>query len=62
MLSHFRNDIMHGDPNILALELTAALKGWVLLHIQGEDKLCGAFLNREASRKNWKEETFRAAA
>jgi len=62
MLAHFRNDIMHGDPIALALELLSALKGWVLLHIQGEDRQCGAFLNREAISRNWKEETFRLAA
>jgi hemerythrin len=46
----------------LALELLLVFKGWVLLHIQGEDRQCGAFLNREHSRRNWKEETLRLAA
>jgi hemerythrin-like metal-binding protein len=62
ILAHFRNDIMHCDPNALAMELLSVLKGWVLLHIQDEDSQCGAFLNREAIRRNWKEETFRLAA
>ena len=62
MLAHFRNDIMYGDPTALALELLSGLKGWTLLHIQGEDRQCGAFLNREAIRRNWKDETLRVAA
>jgi len=62
MFAHFRNDVVRGDPSILVCELASALKGWTLLHTLGEDKQCGAFLRREASRRPWKEETFQVAA
>ena len=62
MLAHFRNDTMHGDPIALALELLAALKGWVLLHIQDEDRLCGAFLNSKGICRTREEETFNVAS
>ena len=61
MLAHFRNDIMHGDPIALARELSLWSKGWVLLHIQGEDRQCGAFLNSKGVCQTREEETFNVA-
>ena len=61
VLVHFRNDIMHGDPIVLARELWLWSKGWVLLHIQGEDRQCGAFLNSKAVCQPCEEETLNVA-
>jgi hemerythrin-like metal-binding protein len=61
MLAHFRNDTMHGDPIALALELLSVLKGWALLHIQDEDRLCGAFLNSKGICQTREEETLNVA-
>jgi hemerythrin-like metal-binding protein len=61
MLAHFRNDIMYGDPIALAFELLSTLKGWVLLHIQDEDRRCGAFLNSKGICPTREEKTFNVA-
>jgi hemerythrin-like metal-binding protein len=62
MLAHFRNDTMHGDPIALALELLSALKGWILLHIQDEDRQCGVFLNSKGVCQTLEEETLNVAS
>lgn len=45
MFAKIPSDALHTDTRQLAIELAKVLKGWLLLHIQEEDKKYGAFLN-----------------
>jgi methyl-accepting chemotaxis protein/hemerythrin len=45
MMANFRKDITPTNKDERAMELLLILKGWLLLHIQGEDKKFGEFLN-----------------
>ena len=50
MFAKMPSDASHADPGQLAMELVKVLKGWLLLHIQEEDKKYGAFLNSKGIR------------
>jgi hemerythrin-like metal-binding protein len=50
MFASIRSDMAHVDRGQLAMELAMVLKGWLLLHIQEEDKKYGAFLNSKGIR------------
>jgi hemerythrin len=45
MFADIRNDMSRAENGQLSMELAKVLKGWLLIHIQTEDKKFGAFLN-----------------
>jgi hemerythrin-like metal-binding protein len=45
MFADIRNNMSRAENGQLSMELAKILKGWLLMHIQTEDKKFGAFLN-----------------
>lgn len=50
MFTSIRSGASRADVSQLAMELAKVLKGWLLLHIQEEDKQYSAFLNSKGIR------------
>ena len=50
MFAQLERDKLHADKHQLAMEIVKLAKGWLLLHIQEEDKQLGAFLNSKGIR------------